>query len=421
MTEYTSNNYTQPKAAIFNRFLTDLQRLPLIIHLVLAFMLVIFVWNLPILGYNLTGLAWVIPSAFSILILSRNIDKVTFPYILWLPWVLLLICYLTLLDSTLLDSRVNPYQRTVQMISPLLVGMAVSTWRPTETDLAAFLATCRRLGYLILVIVGLMTGVLLTGVLPAATALAAQAITATLLCTFFAASFANSRKREDLLLWGLVALVPIIAVTRTAIAVSLLTFPLTFGPLRILHRVVALILVAMLGLVVFNSERIQNKMFSSGAGSVQDISEQNDNFATSGRSYIWNLMIMEVEDEYLTGHGTGRGETFTYNITGDTGYPHNDWLLTLYDYGLLGIVVYAVCILLAIRHAFKQARQCSDSNIRVLMLTGAGGFITFVLMMYTDNIMAYASYFGNLHYIFLGLAYGAIQARREKQSYFFLQ
>jgi len=33
-------------------------------------------------------------------------------------------------------------------------------------------------------------------------------------------------------------------------------------------------------------------------------------------------------------------------------------------------------------------------------------------MMLTDNIMVYASFFGNLHFTFLGLAHGALRAER---------
>jgi hypothetical protein len=35
-----------------------------------------------------------------------------------------------------------------------------------------------------------------------------------------------------------------------------------------------------------------------------------------------------------------------------------------------------------------------------------------MLMMITDNIMVYASFFGNLHFTFLGLAYGSLRAER---------
>ena len=410
--QYPASGTTAPESSL----LADLKRMPLIIQLVLLFMIVIFIWNQPLLGFNLSGLAWVIPFAVSLLVLSRSMIRVTFPYILWLPWVLLLFTYLAMIDSSLLDPRVIPQQRTLQLLSPLAVGMAVSTWRPTSVDRQAFLATCRRLAYLILVIVLFKTGVLLTGVLPSATGLAAETIAVTLLCTLFATSHIITRSKNDLILWAMLACVPIIAVTRMAIAASLLTFPLSFAPLPLIRRIAALVLIALVGVAVFNTERVQKKMFFSGKGTIQDINSGNDDFATSGRKNMWEKMSAATKDEYGTGHGTGTGETFIYNITGNTGYPHNDWLLTMFDYGLLGTVTFSVCCLLMVGHILLQLRQFHDDTTRILLLTGAAGFVPFVLMMSTDNIMVYASYFGNLHYVILGLAYGALRARKEAEQ-----
>lgn len=392
--------------------LADLKRLPLIIQLVLMFMIVIFSMGGSILGFNLSGLAWVIPFALSLLILSRTMNRVTFPFLLWLPWALLLFTYLAIIDYSLIDPRVIPAQRTLQLLSPLAVGMAVSTWRPNADDLRAFLATCRRFSWLILIIVGLKTGVLLTGVLPGVTGLAAEAITVTLLCTLFATSHIITRSKNDLVLWALLACIPIIALTRSAIAVSLLTFPLSFAPLRMGRRIVSLGLIVMVGVALFNTERVQKKMFFSGGGTLQEISSRNSDFATSGRSFMSEKMSPVAYEEFLTGHGTGSGETFVYKIA-DLAYPHNDYLLTLFDYGALGLCVYFACILMTIRHAVLQLRRQPDDYTRILLFTGAAAYIPFILMMFTDNIMVYASYFGNLHYTILGVAYGALRARYE--------
>ena len=396
-----------------NDLLADLKRLPLIIQLILLFIIVVFAWNQPFLGYNISGLAWVIPFAFALLVLARNLSRVTFPFVLWLPWVLLLFFYLLLVDWLQLDPRVIPLQRTLQLLSPLAVGMAVSTWRPNAVDLRAFLATCRRLAYLLLLVVLLKTGVLLTGVLPAVTGLAAEAIAVTLLCTLFATSHIITRSKKDLLLWALLACIPFIAVTRTAIAASLLTFPFSLAPLPLFRRIVALVLIALAGVAIFNSEHIQKKMFYSGSGTLEDISSRNYDFATSGRKFMWEKMGAVAKEEEWTGHGTGMGETFVYRITRSTGYPHNDWLLTFFDYGYLGVVTYILCLILTIWHGFFKARQESTPEVRVLFYTGISAFVPFTIMMFTDNVMVYASYFGNLHFAILGMAYGARRARQK--------
>lgn len=408
------NSSTEQFQNRVHTIINDFRRLPFVIKLVLFFVTVIFAWNYPVLGINMSGIAWVLPLAFSLLFLTLNLDKVSFPYSLWIPWVLLLFAYLFFVEWSQIDPRVVPQQRTMQLLSPLAVGMAVSTWRPGTEELNVFFATFRRFVWLLLIIVLFKTGVLLTGALPVATALAPEAITVTLLCTLFVASYVVNRSKYDLILWFLMVCVPFIALTRTAIAVSMLTFPLTFAPLPLIRRIIAVLIIAFVALAAFNTERVQNKMFYSGSGTLEDIVSDNDNFVTSGRKYAWGKMKERIEDEKWLGYGTGMGETFNYKITLHSPYPHNDWLLTMYDYGVLGVVTYALCCLMTVVHALLQLKNCTENNTRILFLSGAGGFMPLVMMMFTDNIMVYAPYFGNLHFILLGVAYAAIRAGQEE-------
>ncbi|MFC1828168.1 hypothetical protein ACFL0O_00980 [Thermodesulfobacteriota bacterium] len=57
-------------------------------------------------------------------------------------------------------------------------------------------------------------------------------------------------------------------------------------------------------------------------------------------------------------------------------------------------------------HALRSAKTAAPEN-RLLFLTGASAFVFMALMMITDNIMVYVSYFGNLHFTILGIAYAA--------------
>lgn len=408
--------YSSATSAIKTNRLADLKRLPLVIKLVLLFMAIVFVWKQPLLGFNISGLAWVIPLAFSLMVVVRNMNRVTFPYFLWLPWALLLFTYLAITDYSLLDPRVIPIQRTLQLLSPLVVGMAVSTCRPTSADLLAFLNTCSRIAYVLIgIVLFKLSSFLVTG-FGDYSGMASEMTTITLLCSLAATRYIIIREKRDILLWALLVTLPIINVTRTAIVCALLTFPLTFAPLSISRRIIALTLIALTGLIVFNTERVQNKMFFSGKGTLMDISKGNEDFATSGRSFMFEKMSPVALEEPLTGHGTGMGETFIHQIAGNLAYPHNDWLLTFYDYGLLGVSVYIVCILLMVRHALLQLRKRPDDSTRILLLTGAAAYIPFALLMSTDNIMVYASFFGNLHFCILGLAYGALWARADESN-----
>lgn len=386
-------------------------KLPFLVWVVLVFTVVAFYGSGTVMGFNLTGIGWVFPLVLSLIILSRNFSAVTFPYLLWSPWALMLLSYLAVVDHSLLHPRVVPLQRTVQLLCPVIVGMAVSTFRLSSREMAYFITCCRRLAYVMLAVTMLKTGILMTGRLPEITGLAGEVMTVMLLCSLFANHYLVSRQRRDIVLWTVLAAVPVIAVTRTAIAAAFLTLPLAFGPMRMSRRIVALALIAAVGLALFYSPRVQKKMFYSGQGTLSDI--QGENFRTTGRYYMWEKMEAEIKDEPLTGHGIGMGETFVYGLTrGGAGYPHNDWILIRYDHGMLGVVVFSICLLLAARHSMIRAKYCLDDTARALFLTGASAFIPFCMLMTTDNITVYASFFGNLHFTFLGLAYGALRAQQ---------
>lgn len=386
-------------------------KLPFILWAVLFFTLLASGVKGQLLGFNVSGISWMVPLIVSVFIMVSRLSRVTFPLKLWLPWVLLLIIQLFTLDYSLLDFRVSPLQRTAQVLTPLLVGVAVSTYRPTPNMLDKFIKMLRLFAYLeILLIASSGAGLFWKGDF---SGFAAENMTVLLLCVFFANRYLLFREKKDIQLWLVLACIPVLALTRTVIAATLLTFPLAFAPMSLARRLIFCTLIAIAGIAIFQLPQMQQKMFYSGQGELSDIGKSED-FATSGRSFMWEVLFSKAQDEHWMGHGTGSGESLTYSISG-LAYPHNDWLLTYFDYGVLGVGLYALCILLTIWHGFRAQKKTQDKNIRLLFLAGISAFIPFMLVMYTDNIMVYASFFGMLHYTFLGLGYGALQAEQERQ------
>jgi O-antigen ligase len=383
------------------------KQLPLIVWIVVIATGFAIAAGKGLLGFRVSGLAWVIPLFFSALVILRGPEKIKFPFLLWLPWIVVLILYYV-------TSKYTALQRTVQLMCPLVVGTAVSTCKIESNQLKIFIKLCKHFSIAIIIIALFKTGLLLTGKIPWVTGLAAQAITSVLLCCLFAASYASGN-RIDLFWWGLMIAFPLYAVTRTAILTAGLTLPLTFAPLSLRKRVVIISLIFVVGLALFYTERMQHKMFYSGKGDFTDIFKKGSskrsrtniftgNFADSGRGFMWNSMRRRIIQKPWFGYGTGAGEAFIKKITGGLSYPHNDWLLTLHDQGIFGTILYSLCLILATLHALERAKR-SSGEVRLLFLAGASSFIPFALIMFTDNIMIYASYFGNLQFTMLGLAY----------------
>jgi O-antigen ligase len=207
--------------------------------------------------------------------------------------------------------------------------------------------------------------------------------------------------------WIIGAAIPFIALTRMAITAAGITIPFTFGSLKIKKRLIFLTIIAALGLILFHTERLQKKMFYSGAGTLQDVRLSNPDFFTTGRSRLWDLMIEEIKVKPVWGHGANASEDFVLSVTwGTLTHPHNDWLRLLYDYGFIGTSVFAFCLVAQVIHLLKRAKKTFGVS-RILLYAGASSFLPFVLLMFTDNIILYAAFFGNLQFTVIGLVYAA--------------
>lgn len=387
-------------------------KLPILIKAVVFFTLSAALIQGSILGFNVSGLCWVIPCIMSILILTKRLQWITFPCKIWLPWMLLLSLYLILGDETEIDPAVSPLQRTVQMLTPILVGMASSTYRPTPYVIDRFILLLRISSYIL--VLGSIWLALEQIRRNTPTGLAPQVMTALLLAIVFANRYLFFKEMKDLASYATLATLPLVAITRTVLAVILVVFPTSFAKMGWKKRLLAFGLISILGSWIFYLPQVQQKMFYSGSGELNDIFTKED-FATTGRFRLWEELFPEALTKHWMGHGTGGGETFALHLSG-LSYPHNDWLLTYYDYGLLGVSIFLLCNLMMLIHGYSASKKAKNIHTQFLFCAGISMIIPFLLVMFTDNVMVYSSFFGNLHYTILGFAYGALRYERKSSK-----
>jgi hypothetical protein len=397
------------------RMVADWRRTPGMLKIVMLATVLAFVgdmWTISLVGYRLAGIAWFVPMVLALLVILRHPNRVVFPWWLWSPWLAILVVNAALIPFAAFHPEVDPLQRTVQLLCPVVIGVAASLARPSTAQVEGFVATFRRLIYVLVILIGVRSGILLTGQLPDWSGLAPEAITVTLLCAFAVSAYLVLRKRGYLVLWVVLLCIPVVMVARMPIVACLLTLPIAFGPMRMWRRVAAVILVLGVGLAVFYMPAFQAKTFYGGSGGLSEVRLSNPDLATAGRNYMWTEMAASTSESLWLGQGTGAGETLIREIT-PAGLPHNDWLLTLYDYGIVGVVCLVIAAALALRNALAKARSAHGPPIRLLLLTGATAFIPFAVMMISDNILVYASFFGNIQFAILGLGYGALVRERS--------
>jgi O-antigen ligase len=367
-------------------------------------------------GVDVSFLGWMAPLLASLWhLIGRR--RVRFPLMLWVPWALWVLAYLPFAEAE------NALQRSVMMLTPLVIGAAFSTFRLD----ACMITTCHkwinRFLWVFLGAAAVSTG-LARGTLYGATGFAAGSITASLLACWFAAHYVISRDVKSLCIWLVLAVVPVLAVTRTGMAAVALTLPLTLTPWPWTKRVLVVGLIAVAGLAVFQSERIQTKMFFSGQGSLEDAvvavtamlsgTETNiEDFATSGRSSMNRALVPKLEEAYWLGHGANTTEAIAYAVASVT-HPHNDWLKLRYEYGHLGMVIFVLTILAQLIHGWRFACRV-DRDFAIFAYAGSAAFIPMAIFMFSDNVILYAAWFGNLQFAMLGLGYAAMNQRGRPQ------
>ncbi|MFM2004827.1 MAG: hypothetical protein RLZZ09_482 [Pseudomonadota bacterium] len=367
--------------------------------------------DLTVFGLRFSGLAWAVSLLISLVIITQRMPLWRFPVYIWLPWILLLLGNLPESLTLPLDYRVSPVQRTCQLLAPIFVGIAISTYRIPLRQLRRFVGRFRQ--FLVAVwFLSVLTN--LDAILTLSpTGLASQAMTAMLGCIFFICRYYMFRDWRDLGMYAFMATMPVFAITRMVIANTLLLPVMMLVPIPLFKRMTFLGLSMMAGVFVFFLPQVQRKMFFSGHGEFADVSLDNKEFATSGRSYIWENLLEFANKKPWFGHGTGQGETFTYSIT-PVGYPHNDWLLTYADYGLVGVGVYLICNLWTLWDLWRHGHKAKHPTLKLFFFVGASSFIPYMTVMFSDNIMVYAPFFGILQYTIIGLAYGALNTRKRR-------
>jgi len=384
-----------------------LDNLPSLVKLVAVTTIIACIGGEAILGYQISGFAWLIPLLISLffLLFDRK-GKIKFPVIIWMPWILLVIIYQ-------LVSNMQSFQRSIMLICPLFIGMAVSKFTITEKSLKDFTKLYQYMALCLFIVVIFKSGIALTGMLPKHTGLAAEVMTGALICTLLAGGYAHGRKNE-LGWWLALATIPIISVTRMGMIATSASLPMTLAPMNIVKRVLFVGIILFIGFNLFFTERIQHKMFYSGRGTLQDVRWDNPDFATSGRKVIWDQMQREIERKPWFGHGANASESFVRKIIPSLTHPHNDWLRLRFDYGYFGTTLFGLSLLIQLIHAFRFTRK-STGDTKLLFHAGASSVVVFVLIMFTDNIILYAAFFGNMQFTIFGMAYASYFSQQKKE------
>jgi hypothetical protein len=352
-------------------------------------------------GFNFTGWAWIIMFFYSLLVIIFRSNKISYYPLAFFPWILYIVTY------SLFQPSFLGVQLTLQYIAMFLTGMAASTFHysfPLLKRIFKFF-----IGMTLLFI-------LLYLIIPELDQLSAVLVmNFTFVGILLLSIYFIKKNLISLLLYLVLVYIAYVAVTRMAILILLIIPPLHFFPYNIIKRFLIMGMMAFFGLILFQTETIQQKSFFTGTGSLYDISYQNTNFRSSGRSYFYELLEEDLDKNPLFGQGP-RADLIKFKKNElEITEAHNDFLSVRYNYGWIGLILLIQGFIFQIFALFRKKQYLNTPAQKIIFYTALTAFIAWIGFMSTDNILKYSTYFGNFHFCAIAIIY-SLSYKREPQK-----
>ena len=354
-----------------------------------------------LLGFNVSGWLWVGTLIVAVALLVRNFHRVSFPVLLWLPWVAYSL-------SRIQEWNLLGVQSTVQILLPVLVATSASTLA-FSIEVFEILDKWMRYSFIGLAIM------FVTSALPWALSDVENSgwITGGIIALFFQSYFFCSYllrgyRRFDLICVLIAVFIPLILTLRGPILGSLALFGFVLAPVSLYKRGMIATVVLVLGLATFYSPRVQLKMFYTGQGNLTDLRKDNENLNTSGRTRLAEVLEQGLDDSVWVGHGANSAGQAVVAAGSPTHELHNDWLRIRYNSGRFGVMLFAASILTGTLHLLRAVKG-SGLQTKLLAYSGASCFIPFIIVMFTDNVIVYCYNFTVPQFVFIGYAYASLR------------
>jgi O-antigen ligase len=181
--------------------------------------------------------------------------------------------------------------------------------------------------------------------------------------------------------------------SRMATAVLLLVFWASPRVLASWRTRIATLLIGAAALpLVLSLPAVQDRFFfGDSGGSVQDVLTLAPNMDTAGRRELWPALLSYVADRPLTGYGIGASYELSRLASGGlVTHPHNDFIRTLCDTGVIGSVgVWWFVVAAGVRNLVRLRARRQDRVAASALFVVIG----FLLLATSDNPLVYPAQF----------------------------
>lgn len=153
------------------------------------------------------------------------------------------------------------------------------------------------------------------------------------------------------------------------------------------------------GTLTVSSETLRSRMFLGETDPqdvvrMEDITELMDIIQTHGRLDAWTTLIDTYFEVGNVWFGNGWGSSivlFTQDFPGLT-LIHNDYLMLLYDVGIVGLLTYLVGSAQLIKRSYYGFTSARSRTRRIFFATCYSGFVGLALTALTDNVIIFSPY-----------------------------
>ncbi len=326
-----------------------------------------------------------------------RVPRATFPIAYWLPWIIYLFGYVIFQFSFI------GLQLTFQYTLPIVVGVIMSSFSYSAARLEWMF---RQFLKLIAVVYALF--VFYTLLYSFTPAMAATPMLFSVMAALFLGLFFVYRQTKFLIGFFLLMLMPVSNLTRMGILVFLVIYLLHFANRSIRGRIVVGIIGLAMAVAIFNLPAFQEKTFYYGSGSISDLSiDYYDNMEvnSSGRNSWLIALEQGLEQQPVWGNGPRADNDRLRQITGmAAGEAHNDYLSVRFNYGYVGLGFLLFGFAGTFSTLFKGYRRYKEPHYQIVVSSTLTLFASFLLFMYSDNILKYTIYFPFYFFALVGIA-----------------
>jgi len=218
-----------------------------------------------------------------------------------------------------------------------------------------------------------------------------------------------TKKIKYILYFLILFSIPFIDVTRAGIVAFLIILIFHFANKTLSSKLIYAAGGLILILIVFNSKGFQEKTFFDGQGQITDLSfnyDNNTNINTSGRVTWMVALEPGLKKKPLWGNGprADNAELIKVTLT-KFSEAHNDYLSVRYNYGYIGLSLLLLGFLLNFLDMLRKLKQRRNIFYWLIGTSTLTLFFSFLIFMYSDNILKYTVYFPNYFFALIGIFY----------------